>query len=155
MWSFFSRDQTKFPYEIGEVIKNHENHSIFNCHKGKKKGSEEEVTIFVYDVKNGSDVKLDLAKSFLKRLKTLRHPSLLTFLDSCETEKSVFIATEAIEPLGVYIDKLATDGPQRELYLAWGIFQITVSNARPLFILAIWVFICFATNDFFLLSICF
>jgi hypothetical protein len=37
-----------------------------------------------------------------------------------------------VEPLDVYIDKLTADGgekvAQKELYLAWGIFQITVSN---------------------------
>jgi hypothetical protein len=99
MWSWISsaRDPTaKFDYEINEPIQKNDHHSsIFQIHKGKRKNSNEEVSIFVYDIKNGSDVKLELAKSFLKRLKTLRHPSVLQFLDSAENEKSLLIATEA------------------------------------------------------------
>ncbi|XP_055586275.1 N-terminal kinase-like protein isoform X2 [Uranotaenia lowii] len=128
MWSFFSRDSTKdFPYEIGEPIQQFDSRSIWSLHKGKRKGSSgEEVSVFVYDIKNGSDVKLDLAKAAIKRLKTLRHPSVLQFLDSLETDKVLYVATELVEPLGVYSERqLANEGPQRDLYLAWGVFQIT------------------------------
>jgi len=47
-------------------------------------GSDEEVSVFIYDVKNGSDAQLEIARAALKRLKTLRHPSILTYLDSLE-----------------------------------------------------------------------
>ncbi|XP_055381077.1 N-terminal kinase-like protein isoform X2 [Condylostylus longicornis] len=126
MWSFFSRDSSnQFPYEIGEVIQGFEIRSIWSLHKGKRKTTNEEVTIFVYDIKSGSESKLDLAKSALKRLKTLRHPSILQYLDSLETDKVIYVATEAVEPLGTYITKLASEGPQKDLYLTWGIFQTT------------------------------
>lgn len=129
MWSFFSRDSTKdFPYEIGEQILNFNEKSIWNLHKGKRKLTNDDVSIFVYDIKNGTDVKLDIAKASIKRLKTLRHPSILQYLDSLETDKLLYIATELIVPLGIYIEKLEKDGPQRDLYLSWGIFQITVSS---------------------------
>ncbi|XP_053682714.1 N-terminal kinase-like protein [Sabethes cyaneus] len=127
MWSFFSRDSTKdFPYEIGEPVQQFDSRSIWSLHRGKRKGaSNDEVSVFVYDIKNGTDVKLELAKAAVKRLKTLRHPSILQFLDSLETDKVLYVATEQVEPLGTYFDKLAGEGPQKELSLAWGIFQIT------------------------------
>lgn len=126
MWSFFSRDSTKeFPYEIGEQVPGYETRSIWSLHKAKRKGTNDEVSVFVYDIKNGSEAKFEIAKAFLKRLKTLRHPSILQFLDSLETDKSLYVATEAIEPLGIYVTNLQTDGPQKDLYLSWGIFQIT------------------------------
>uniref|UniRef100_U5EYR2 N-terminal kinase-like protein n=1 Tax=Corethrella appendiculata TaxID=1370023 RepID=U5EYR2_9DIPT len=130
MWSFFSRDSTKdFPYEIvGEPVNNYDTKSVWSLYKGRKKNShnkDDECSIFVYDIKNGTDVKLELAKSSMKRLKTLRHPSILQYLDSVETEKVLYIATELVEPLGAHINKLDSEGPQRDLYLAWGIFQIT------------------------------
>uniref|UniRef100_A0A182YH42 N-terminal kinase-like protein n=1 Tax=Anopheles stephensi TaxID=30069 RepID=A0A182YH42_ANOST len=126
MWSFFSRDSSKdFPYEIGEQVQQFDTKSIWSLHRGKRKGTNDEVSVFTYDIKNGSDVKLELAKAALKRLKTLRHPSILQFLDCLETDKVLYVATEPVEPLGTHIGKLAAEGPQRDLYLAWGIFQIT------------------------------
>lgn len=143
MWSFFSRDSSKdFPYEIGELVPGFEARSIWSLHKAKRKGGggssnaggaapiNEEVSVFVYDIKNGSEAKLELAKAAVKRLKTLRHPSILQFLDSLETDKMLYVATEAVEPLGTHIAKLATDGPQKDLYLAWGVFQITVRTCN-------------------------
>ncbi|EDW81177.2 uncharacterized protein Dwil_GK11922 [Drosophila willistoni] len=126
MWSFFSRDSSKdFPYEIGEPVAGFDNYSIWQLHKAKRKGTLEEVSVFVYDIRSGSDTKCELAKASLKRLKTLRHPSILQYLDSLETDKMLYVATEAVDPLGTYFTKLATDSVQKGLYLAWGIFQIT------------------------------
>uniref|UniRef100_A0A182J9A2 N-terminal kinase-like protein n=1 Tax=Anopheles atroparvus TaxID=41427 RepID=A0A182J9A2_ANOAO len=126
MWSFFSRDSSKdFPYEIGDPVQQFDTKSIWSLHRGKRKNSNDDVSVFTYDIKSGTDIKFELAKSAVKRLKTLRHPSILQFLDSLETDKVLYVATEPVEPLGTHINKLATDGPQRDLYLAWGIFQIT------------------------------
>lgn len=85
------------------------------------------MSVFVYEIKSGSEAKLELAKAMVKRLKTLRHPSILQFLDSLETDKMLYVATEAVEPLGNHINQFSSEGPQKDLYLAWGIFQITVS----------------------------
>uniref|UniRef100_A0A1L8DN65 N-terminal kinase-like protein n=1 Tax=Nyssomyia neivai TaxID=330878 RepID=A0A1L8DN65_9DIPT len=126
MWSFFSREKNDFPYEIGDEVRGLETWSIWSLHKGRKKGTTaEDVSIFVYDIKNGTEAKLELARASVKRLKTLRHPSILQYLDSVETDKVLYVATEVVEPLGTHIEKLETDGPQKDLYLAWGIFQIT------------------------------
>lgn len=126
MWSFFSRDSSKdFPYDIGEQVEIFG--SIWTLHRAKRKNTNEEVSVFVYEIKSGSEAKLELAKAMVKRLKTLRHPSILQFLDSLETDKMLYVATEAVEPLGNHINQLPSEGPQKDLYLAWGIFQITVS----------------------------
>lgn len=127
MWSFFSRDTSKdFPFEIGECIG--DTKSIWSLHRAKRKSTNEEVSVFLYDIKNGTDVKLEIAKSSLKRLKTLRHPSILQYLDSIETEKMLYVATEYVQPLGIYLETLEKVSPQNDLYLAWGIFQITVCS---------------------------
>lgn len=70
---------------------------------------------------------MEVAKASVKRLKTLRHPSVLTYLDSLETDKVLYLATEYIQPLSSHLEGLALDGPQKDLYTAWGIFQITVN----------------------------
>nr|XP_022904502.1 N-terminal kinase-like protein isoform X1 [Onthophagus taurus] len=126
MWSFFSRDPSKdFNFEIGEQVDGIQEKSVWTLHKGKKKGTSEEVSVFVFDIKNSSEVSLDIAKAAVKRLKTLRHPSVLTYLDSFESDKVLYLAAEYVEPLSYHIEKLSLDGAQKELYIAWGIFQIT------------------------------
>lgn len=147
MWSFFSRDSTKdFPYEIGDLVAGLEQRSIWSLHKARRKhsaggaaaaaaaaaaassagsGSGDEVSVFMYDIRAGSDAKLELAKAAVKRLKTLRHPSVLQFLDSLETDKVLYVATEYVEPFGTYAPGMQLEAGQRDLYLAWGLFQIT------------------------------
>lgn len=46
--------------------------------------TSEDVSVFVFDVKNGGEQQLDIARSAVKRLKMLRHPSILAYLDSLE-----------------------------------------------------------------------
>lgn len=109
-----------------------------------------EVSVFVFDIKNGGEYQLEIARAAVKRLKTLKHPNILSYLDSLEvnsifilntfqffvfnlflkfqTEKMVYLATERVKPLH---SRLATiseigEGSKRELYFSWGIFQITV-----------------------------
>ncbi|KAF7266767.1 N-terminal kinase-like protein yata [Rhynchophorus ferrugineus] len=126
MWAFFGRDPSKdFNFEIGEVVSGYENKNVWTLHNGKKKGTNEEVSIFVYDIKSGSEAQLDIAKAAVKRLKTLRHPSILTYLDSLETDKVLYLVTEHVDPLLTHLEKLPLEEPQKELYVAWGIFQIT------------------------------
>lgn len=55
---------------------------IFFC--GLSQSNGEEVAIFILDTKNSSQSEVDAAKAAVKRLKTLRHPSILTFFDSVE-----------------------------------------------------------------------
>lgn len=86
------------------------------------------MSVFVFDIKNGSETQLETAKVAIKRLKTLRHPSVLTYLDSYESDKILYLATEHVEPLATHLQKLSLEGPQKDLYVAWGIFQITVRN---------------------------
>jgi SCY1-like protein 1 len=110
------------------VIAGFEEKSIWSLKKGKRKGSDEIVSIFTFEVKNSSDVELELAKSSLKRIKSLKHPSILSYLGSFENDKVIYVATEYVEPLGFYLDKIPADN-KRDFVLSFGIFQITVSSS--------------------------
>ncbi|KAI2800659.1 hypothetical protein RDWZM_009027 [Blomia tropicalis] len=137
MWSIFSRDPSKdFAYEIGDPIHVNEQTSFWIQHKGKKKANGENVTIFRYEIKPNEESYMDLAKSSLKRLKTLRHPSILTFIDSLETDKYVLVVTEYVEPLFSYIEQNLNQltASQKEFAISWGI--LTVSKG-----------LCFLNND--------
>ncbi|XP_059478001.1 N-terminal kinase-like protein [Neocloeon triangulifer] len=126
MWSFFARDPTKdFPFEIGEVVWNDldRGRSLWSIHKGKKKSSGDEVSVFSFDAKTGAQL-FELAKGAMKRFKTLRHPYILPYFDGFESDKGVFFATESVEPLESHLSKLSLSGQQKSLYLSWGIYQI-------------------------------
>ena len=60
----------------------------------------------------------------MKRLKTLRHPSVLTYIHSVETDRAVLLATEPVSPLQEHLEQLVDRGPRRDNYIAWGIFQV-------------------------------
>lgn len=42
------------------------------------------MSVFVHDVKPGADERTQLAKAAFKRLKTLRHPNILAYIDGLE-----------------------------------------------------------------------
>ncbi|XP_013069379.2 N-terminal kinase-like protein isoform X1 [Biomphalaria glabrata] len=124
MWSFFSRDPAKdFHYDIGEKVPGLEDKSIWTLHKGKKKANGESVSIFAFDVKSASDALVQTAKASLKRLKTLRHPNILTFLDGVETDKVIYFATEPVVPLETYLRENDSEG-HNEIAISWGLHQI-------------------------------
>lgn len=128
MWSFFTRDAVKdFPYEISNETEDTDNFSIWKLHQGKKKASGEVVSVFVFEVNSAaSQSMLETAKAAVKRLKTLRHPSILTYVDSLETEKLVYLVTELVVPLKQHLSKLhslySTD--QAKLAISWGLHEI-------------------------------
>ncbi|GAB6020512.1 N-terminal kinase-like protein [Chamberlinius hualienensis] len=127
MWSFFTKDPTRdFNYEIGELFPKLEDKSIWNIHKAKKKGTLEPYTIFALDMTtNGSETKMNLAKAAAKRLKMIRHPSILTYVDSLETDKVIYLVTEYVEPLEIYLSSSEMTKEQKQLTLSWGVHQIT------------------------------
>ncbi|KAG8182070.1 hypothetical protein JTE90_008606 [Oedothorax gibbosus] len=126
MWSFFSRDAAKdFGYELLNQVEISQEFSIWKIHNGKKKVSGEPVTIFVFEAASvETQTLLEIAKSAVKRLKTLRHPSILTYVDSLETDKLVYLVVEPVEPLDVFLSKNTYTPDQKSLALSWGLHQV-------------------------------
>jgi SCY1-like protein 1 len=125
MWSFFSRDPTKdFPYEVGEQVKGIEDKSIWSLHEGKHKTTLDQVSIFIFDLKSSSETQIQVAKASMKRLKTLRHPNILTFLDGLETDKVLYIVTEKVVPLETYLSSGEQNTTQNQLAISWGLHQV-------------------------------
>ncbi|ESO10592.1 hypothetical protein HELRODRAFT_72072 [Helobdella robusta] len=127
MWSFFSRDPIKdFAYEIGPQVAELNEKSLWSLHHGKRKSNGDSVSIFVYEGKAGNDSQLMLIKAAFKRVKTLRHPNFIIYLDGLETEKSCYIVTEPITPLITYLDEQLNDekGPVQQLVISWGLHQL-------------------------------
>ncbi|XP_030620623.1 N-terminal kinase-like protein [Chanos chanos] len=123
MWSFFSRDPVKdFNYEI--IPDTQEQSGIWTLHRGKRKTTGEPVSIFVYEVAQGTEEQTQLAKAAFKRMKTLRHPNILVYVDGLETEKSLYVVTEPVTPLPTHLKTKAEKGGSGELEVSWGLHQI-------------------------------
>ncbi|CAG2106702.1 unnamed protein product [Medioppia subpectinata] len=120
MWSFWSRDPTKdFGYEMQDIVSG-DDKSIWILQNAKKKSSGELVSIFRYELKPSGDNHIDRAKNAVKRLKTLRHPSILTYSD-----KYVYVVTEHVVPLEQYLQSISDyTQQQRQLAISWGLLQV-------------------------------
>ncbi|KAM8815059.1 N-terminal kinase-like protein isoform 3-T3 [Rhynchonycteris naso] len=124
MW-FFARDPVRdFPFELSPEPAEDGPPGPWTLHRGRKKAAGSPVSVFVYDVKPGAEEQTQVAKAAFKRLKTLRHPNILAYIDGLETDKCLHVVTEAVTPLGVYLKARAEAGGPKELELSWGLHQI-------------------------------
>ncbi|XP_060711352.1 N-terminal kinase-like protein isoform X2 [Hemiscyllium ocellatum] len=123
MWSFFSRDPVKeFPFETSGGPE--ASLGLWQLHQGRRKGTTDPVSVFVYDIKPNADEQTQVAKAAFKRLKTLRHPNILSFTDGLEAEKCLYIVTEPVIPLGTYLKTKEAAGELTEQEISWGLHQI-------------------------------
>uniref|UniRef100_A0A8C7NVL0 N-terminal kinase-like protein n=1 Tax=Oncorhynchus mykiss TaxID=8022 RepID=A0A8C7NVL0_ONCMY len=123
MWAFFARDPVKdFNYDI--LPETQETSGIWTLHRGKRKTGGEPVSVFVYDVSTGTEEQTQLAKAAFKRMKTLRHPNILAYVDGLETEKSLYLVTEQVTPLAAHLKAQSDRGGSGDLEMSWGLHQI-------------------------------
>ncbi len=80
----------------------------------------------VFDAQKNA-AHIDLAKNALKRMKTLRHPNVLPYIDGIELPNYFYIVTEQVTPLKEALPQTKSNDHQ----LAWGIYQIVVSPPPP------------------------
>lgn len=128
MWLFPWNPNSDFysQYDIGEHVASHDGKSIWTLFKAKKRGTTEPLSIFRIDFKDPNSSLVDRAKQSLKRIKTLRHPSILKYVDSSETDKSICIVTEAVIPLNDYLYDNPTEftQSQKEFSVAYGLLNV-------------------------------
>ncbi|CAH2325292.1 N-terminal kinase [Pelobates cultripes] len=122
MW-FWSRDPARdFPYDI--IGEREELPGGWGIQKGKKKVGGDAVSVFTYEIQPSAEEQTQAARSALKRIKTLRHPNILSYVDGLETDKCVYIVTEPVTQLGTYMKSRTDSGGVSELEISWGLHQI-------------------------------
>ena len=72
---------------------------------------------------------MPLAKNALRKLRTLRHPDILRFIDGHETDTAVYIITEPVEPLTARIGPEGERPGSGEEWKVWGLSRIAVRFA--------------------------
>lgn len=118
------------PYNIGEPYPSAWGSWLH--HRGTSKDDGSPVSIFSLSGSNAQDGHLAAGRNGVKRLRTVRHPNILSFLHSTEIETfdagsskvTIYIVTEPVMPLSDKIQELGLGGTKRDEYYAWGLNQV-------------------------------
>ncbi|XP_031373956.1 probable inactive serine/threonine-protein kinase scy1 [Punica granatum] len=118
------------PYNIGEPYPSAWGSWVH--YRGTSKDDGSPVSIFTLSGNNPQDGHLAAGRNGVKRLRTVRHPNILSFLHSTEAEAfdgaitkfTIYMVTEPVMPLSEKIKELGLKGTQRDEYYAWGLNQI-------------------------------
>ncbi|GMK54624.1 hypothetical protein CspeluHIS016_0112100 [Cutaneotrichosporon spelunceum] len=145
-----------FPFTIGERVPGMEaGASVWDIREGIKKDDGSPLTLFIFDAtlpplqpgNRDRRTLFQLAKNALKTLRTIRHPDVIKYIDSVETETHIYIATEPVRPLQAVLRDWGTGGAltgsatskgkeSKEAWLGWGVKSISTAlaflNAPPL-----------------------
>ncbi|CAA7028825.1 unnamed protein product [Microthlaspi erraticum] len=119
------------PYNIGDPYPSA--WGSWNHFRGTSKDDGSPVSIFTLSGNNAQDGHLAAGRNGVKRLRTVRHPNILSFLHSTEVETNdgattkvtIYIVTEPVMPLSDKIKELGLKATQRDEYFALGLHQIT------------------------------
>lgn len=85
--------------------------------------------MFEFDAASNPNKKklLPLANNTLKKLRTIRHPDVLKFVDAFTTDTTIYIMTERVRPLSSVLDGWSSKAAKdRETWLLWGLHRISV-----------------------------
>ncbi|KAK7376347.1 hypothetical protein VNO78_34813 [Psophocarpus tetragonolobus] len=118
------------PYNIGDPCSS--GGGSWLHFRGTSKDDGSPVSIFSLSGTNAEDGHLAAARNGVKRLRTVRHPNILSFLHSTEIETveagspkvTIYMVTEPVMLLSDKIKELGLEGTQRDEYYAWGLHQI-------------------------------
>ncbi|SAM04305.1 hypothetical protein [Absidia glauca] len=115
--SLLGKDSSGFPYSLGDKVEFYD-HPFWSLHHGRKKEDNSRVSVFVFDCNKHRD-KIQMARNAFKRLRTLRHPDLLKYLDGAENDQAIMFVTDPVEPLSNQLGQ----NPDQNLIL-WGLYKI-------------------------------
>jgi SCY1-like protein 1 len=89
------------------------------------------VSVFEFDgTPHNKKNQLPLAKNALRKLRTIRHPDVLKFVEVIETDTAVHIVTERVKPLLVEVKAWsAREIQEQQEWLLWGFHRLSVRCA--------------------------
>ncbi|KAK7692887.1 hypothetical protein QCA50_004522 [Cerrena zonata] len=113
------------PFSLGQKVASFEGKSIWTLHDATKREDGSAVSVFEFDSSLPRNRNaMPLAKNTLRKLRTIRHPDVLKFLDAVETDTTICIMTERVRPLAPAIHERASKPAQeREDWLLWGLHR--------------------------------
>ncbi|KAJ8295338.1 putative inactive serine/threonine-protein kinase scy1 [Rhodotorula toruloides] len=98
-------------YQLGDKVLAYEGKSIWTQWSGKKKDDSTPVSVFSFDLSSPSHISshdrrslFPLARNAFRKLRALRHPNILKFLDGSETDSAIWIVTEPVRSLALELE---------------------------------------------------
>ncbi|KAG1786797.1 uncharacterized protein HD556DRAFT_1247784, partial [Suillus plorans] len=95
--------------------------------------------LFEYDLTHPLNKStIPLARNSLRKLRTIRHPDVLRYIDVVESDSAICITTERVRPLPLALSQSSSNVPrEREDWLIWGLHQISVRIVLPVCVQAL------------------
>mmetsp|Transcript_51218 Transcript_51218/g.81600 ORF Transcript_51218/g.81600 Transcript_51218/m.81600 type:complete len:798 (+) Transcript_51218:440-2833(+) len=133
--SLVQSSSNSFGYTLGDELaewkqcsaNNH--NSIWKLHEAKKSGSsddDEKYTVFALtNRKTEMQNRVDAAMNAVSKLKSIRHPHILSYVDCLITDDKILLVTEYVYPLIACIEGVGNASKLNESFIALGLHQIS------------------------------
>ena len=106
------------PFKLGEKLEYEAPQSVCELLRGVRTDKEDSVvTVFRYSKQT---TRLPLAQRHFTKLRTLRHPYIVSYVDGIELEDGVMVVTEELTPLKTHIRARMVDRSVTTEELVWG-----------------------------------
>ncbi|KAH9858547.1 ARM repeat-containing protein [Lenzites betulinus] len=127
--SLVQKSGLTLPFSLGNKVTSFENRTIWSLYDGTKREDSSPVSIFEFEANTPAKKNLlPLAKNAVRKLRTVRHPDVLKFMEVVETDTTIHIMTERVRPLGPAIREWQSkSAEEREAWLVWGLHRVSVA----------------------------
>ncbi|WFD00904.1 Nuclear aminoacylation-dependent tRNA export pathway component [Malassezia yamatoensis] len=113
----------------GEEVKSYAGKSIWRLYEGVRKDDRLPVSIFVFDTTHANPAQIAMAQNAVRKLRSVRFPQVLKFLDTAEVNGTLHLAVERITPLTQVLDGWR-DGQHNASDVAWATWGLShIANA--------------------------
>ncbi|CAE6488310.1 unnamed protein product [Rhizoctonia solani] len=128
--SLIQKSGLTLPFSLGDRVAAYGD-PIWTLYDATKRDDSSPVSVFAFDASDPQRRDLlPLAKNALRKLRTTRHPDILKFIDVVETDSSIHIVTERVQPLWAALERWSSKpAKSREEWLTWGLHRISVASA--------------------------
>ena len=128
--SLVQKSGLTLPFTTNNRVTSYDGRSIWTLYEGTKRDDGSPVSIFEFDANQpGKRNVFPLAKNALRKLRTIRHPDVLRFMDVVETDTTVQIMTERVKPLSAEVKAWSPSAIQEQQeWLLWGLHRLSVRS---------------------------
>ncbi|CAE6446754.1 unnamed protein product [Rhizoctonia solani] len=128
--SLIQKSGLTLPFSLGDRVIAYGD-PIWTLYDATKRDDSSPVSVFAFDASDPQRRDLlPLAKNALRKLRTTRHPDILKFIDVVETDSSIHIVTERVQPLWAALERWSSKpAKSREEWLTWGLHRVSVALA--------------------------
>ncbi|GAA5978305.1 hypothetical protein JCM10908_004306 [Rhodotorula pacifica] len=126
-------------YQLGERVSSYDGRSIWTLYAGTKRDDSTPVSVFSFDLSSAganahmrpADRKalLPLARNAFRKLRALRHPNILKFLDGSESDSAIWIITEPVQSLAGLLDAAGGTGALADESKVYGLLHVSSALA--------------------------